>query len=129
LFGWLVCVISTDVQYQNYLQQVFEDNGTHFDEPNSIITRHHMLHQAFLDLEDKQKKSSDENEKLRDEFTRYKKSQDRMHLGLGVSLIDTQGTLDVELTVYYPRRYTCVGSWQLISNYCCLFMSIELRYR
>jgi hypothetical protein len=80
-------IMCIDVQYQNYLQQVFEDNGTHFDEPNSIITRHQMLHLAFVDLEEKRKNSQEENDKLRDEFTRYKKSQDRMHLGLGVSLI------------------------------------------
>eukprot|EP00462_Mataza_sp_D1_P021979 CAMPEP_0175146864 /NCGR_PEP_ID=MMETSP0087-20121206/15635_1 /TAXON_ID=136419 /ORGANISM="Unknown Unknown, Strain D1" /LENGTH=314 /DNA_ID=CAMNT_0016431913 /DNA_START=78 /DNA_END=1022 /DNA_ORIENTATION=+ len=62
-------------KYQIFLQQVLEQHGNHFDEINSIMSRHFTLEEAHKDLLNKQKTSTALNETLRGEFANFKKEQ------------------------------------------------------
>lgn len=64
-----------NVKYQQFLQDVLEKHGNHFDEIQSIITRHTTLEDAYSDLIDKQRESTTKNEELRNKFQQFKKDQ------------------------------------------------------
>lgn len=69
-------------KYEEYLRQVYEEHGNHFDEINSIISRHATLKNNNDDLIKKQAVLLAKNEKLRSKFIQYKKDQYNKTLSL-----------------------------------------------
>lgn len=69
-------------KYQGFLQQVFDEHESHFDEIQSIILRHENLAEAKRDLETNQEKSIKDSETQRQAYIHMKKENYNKTLSL-----------------------------------------------
>lgn len=69
-------------KYQKFMLDVLDANVSHFDEIQSIITRHTTLEDAYIDLCNKQETATIMNEEWRTKFEQLQKEQSTQTLDL-----------------------------------------------